>query len=134
MGVIERARALRPIIERAMKEQDDKTVSEVAELLPKLKFGGELVKAGTRINWGGEVKKAAVDLWDTEENSPESAPTLWESIGYIDGIRVIPEVITVTAAFSKDERGWWKGSVYKSLVDNNVYTPEEYPGNWEEEA
>lgn len=123
---------LRGIIEMSSQSLDDKTASTVPTFFPKLKEDGSLVKAGTKINWNGVVKKAAVDLWDTKENNPDNAPTLWASIDYKDGYRVIPDVITVTTAFAKDECGWWKGKLYKSLVDANVYNPEQYTPNWEE--
>ena len=48
-----------------------------------------------------------------------------------DGYRIIPEVITATAAFSEGECGWWENVLYRSAVDANVYTPGQYPGNWE---
>lgn len=72
----------------------------------------------------------AVDLWDTAENNPDNAPTLWEDLPYIDGIRIIPEVITVGTAFSKGEQGWWNGALYESQADNNVWTPDAYPAYW----
>lgn len=50
---------------------------------------------------------------------------------YREGIRIIPNPITVGLAFAKDELGWWGDTLYRSKVDNNVYTPEEYPDNWE---
>jgi hypothetical protein len=99
-------------------------------LFPSLKEDGALISVGTRINWNGVVKRAAVDLWDTKENNPDNAPTLWEDLNYVDGIRVIPEVITVGTAFSSGERGWWNGVLYESKVDNNVYTPDAYLDNW----
>lgn len=128
----EKALKLRSLIEQASSSLDDKTASEGAELFPSLKGSGELVKAGTRINWNGQLMRAAVDLWDTEQNNPDNAPALWESIDYIDGIRIIPEVITIGTAFSAGEKGYWHGVIYVSKVDNNVYTPEQYPPNWEE--
>lgn len=131
MNYIEIARKLRAIIVAASSSLDDKTASTAAPLFPKLKQNGELVKAGTRINWNGVIKKAAVDLWDTVENNPDNAPTLWETIEYRDGYRNIPATITVTTMFAKDERGWWNGVLYKSLIASNVYTPEQYPAGWE---
>ena len=104
----------------------------MALLFPGLKGDGSLVKSGTRINWNGVVKRAAVDLWDTETNNPDNAPTLWEDLAYIDGIRIIPEVITVGTAFSKGEQGWWNGALYESQADNNVWTPAAYPAYWTE--
>ena len=130
MTIVERAAALRPIIEQAAQALDDKVASTSTELFPKLKQDGSLVKAGMRIDWHGTLKRAAVDLWDTEQNSPDNAPTLWEDIAYRDGYRVIPFTITATSAFAKGERGWWGDTLYESLVDANVYTPEQYPAGW----
>lgn len=128
---ITKARRLRPIIVQASASLDDKTASEGATLFPRLKQDGSLVSAGTRINWHGTIKRAAVDLWDTEANSPDNAPELWEDIAYREGYRIIPATITAGTAFAKDECGWWGDTLYRSLIDANVYTPEQYPAGWE---
>lgn len=130
-----RARAiqLRAVIEQAAQTLDEKTISEAPELCRTLKQDGSLVRSGTRINWNGTIKKAAVDLWGTEANDPDHAPSLWADIAYRDGYRIIPETITVTTAFSKGEKGWWTdGKLYESKVDSNVYTPAQYADNWKE--
>lgn len=126
------AQTIRGFIETAADGLDDAAASQMALLFPGLKGDGSLVKSGTRINWNGVVKRAAVDLWDTETNNPDNAPTLWEDLAYIDGIRIIPEVITVGTAFSNGEQGWWNGALYESQADNNVWTPDAYPAYWEE--
>ena len=128
---ITKARKLRPIIVQASASLDDASASNAAELFPALKQDGSLVSAGTRINWHGTIKRAANDLWDTEANTPDNAPTLWEDIAYKQGYRIIPEAITAGTAFAKDECGWWGDVLYKSLIDANVYTPEQYPAGWE---
>lgn len=127
----EEAMKLRSIVEIAAVSLDDKTASEGATLFPRLKQDGSLVRAGTRINWNGTINRAASDLWDTEANNPDNAPTLWEDIAYKQGYRIIPETITAGTAFAKDECGWWGDVLYKSLIDANVYTPEAYPAGWE---
>ena len=132
MNHIENARKLRPIMEQASASLDDKTASTASMLFPKLKKSGALISAGTRINWNGTVKKAAVDLWDTAENNPNNAPSLWQDIEYKEGYRIIPDTLTVTTAFDKDECGWWDGVLYRSLFEGNVYTPAVYPDGWEE--
>lgn len=124
------AQTIRGFIETAAEGLDDATASQAPTLFPSLKEDGSLVAAGTRINWKGVVMRAAVDLWDTAENNPDNAPALWEDLPYIDGIRIIPDVITVGLAFSKGEKGWWYGELYESTADNNVYTPAQYPANW----
>lgn len=126
--------AFRKEIEAAALNLDDKGASLSPDFYSDMLYKGELIKAGTRINHGGVLYKAAVDLWGTEENNPDKAPTLWEEIQYHDGVRIIPEVITVTTAFALGELGYWKadGKIYRSLIDANVYTPAAYPQGWEE--
>lgn len=111
---------------------DDATASRAVEYHPEMKYDGKLIPAKTRINWHGKLKRAAVDLWDTEANNPDNAPNLWEDIEYKDGFRIIPEVITATLAFSEGEYGWWKDKLYKSKVNGNCYNPDVYPDNWED--
>ena len=131
MTYIEQARKLRPIIEQATESLDDKDASESVELFPHLKGDGSLIKAGTRINWNGVLKQAAVDLWDTDDNTPDNAQTLWADIAYREGIRVIPETIMAAQAFALDELGWWNGHIYRSTIAANVYTPDQYATGWE---
>lgn len=124
---------LRAIIEQASASLPDKEASEAAVLFPRLKHDASLIKAGTRINWYGVVKRAAADLWDTEANNPDNAPSLWEGISFREGYRIIPETITAGTAFSLGECGWWGDALYKSLIAANVYTPEQYPTGWEKQ-
>ena len=126
--------AFRKQIEAAALNLDDKAASESPDFYEHMKYDGKAISAGTRINFEGVLYKAAVTLWDTEENNPHFAPSLWEKINYHEGVRVIPEVITVTTAFAKDELGFWEadGKTYKSLINANVYTPAAYPQGWEE--
>lgn len=125
------AKAIRSVLVQGGESLSDAIISTAPEACQRMKYDGALIKNGTRINWNGTVKRAAVDLWDTEQNNPDNVPTLWEDLMYRDGIRIIPNPITVGLAFAKDELGWWGDTLYRSKVDNNVYTPEEYPANWE---
>lgn len=111
---------------------DDATASRAVDFHPEMKYDGSLIPAKTRINWHGTLKRASVDIWDTEINNPDNAPTLWEDISYRNGFRIIPEIITATLAFFEGECGWWGDKLYRSKVNGNVYTPAVYPDNWEE--
>lgn len=110
---------------------DDATASRMVEFYPTLKQDGSLIKANSRINWNGTLKRAAVDLWDTEENNPDKAPELWEDIEYRNGIRVIPSAIPATDPFKLGDYGWWGNDLYQSAYEgDNVWTPEGYPAAW----
>lgn len=129
------ARALRALLVAASANVDDRTASTAPKAFPRLRGGGELIAAGTRICWPVDgrtcIKRAAVDLWDTAENTPDAAPTLWEGIAYRDGERIIPETITAGTAFAEGELGWWGDVLYRSKQDANVWTPDAYPDAWE---
>lgn len=125
------ARAFRSLITQGAQSLTDARVSTAPEVLPRMKYDGALIKNSTRINWNGSIKRAAVDLWDTEANDPDHAPTLWEDVLYRDGYRIIPETITVGLQFSGGELGWWGDKLYRSMPDANVWTPAAYPAGWE---
>lgn len=131
MTYIEQARKLRPLVVKAAQSLDDKDASEAVALFDGMRYDGSLIEAGTRINLSGTLKQASVDLWDTTENNPDNAPSLWVDIAYREGIRIIPETITATLAFALDELGWWQEHVYRSTIAANVYTPDQYAAGWE---
>lgn len=124
------AKQFRALVEQGAASLTDQEVSTAPEVLPRLHGDGRLVKAGTRVYWDGQIKRAASDLWDTAANAPDAAPALWEDVLYRQGIRIIPETITAGAAFAKGERGWWGDTLYESLLDANVWTPAQNPEGW----
>lgn len=126
------AREVRAAMDNAANVLTDADASNSVLLYPTLKRDGSLIRTGTRINWNGRLKRAAVDLWDTAENTPDVATDIWEDINYKNGYRIIPETITAGLAFSKGEIGWWGDVLYKSIYDGaNVWTPEQYAAAWE---
>ena len=134
MNRVELARRLRPLIVDAVGKLDDKRISEDPEavhLCDTLHGDGRAIQAGTRINWHGKVKKAAVTLWDRPDSWPDAAPGLWEDLAYRAGIRIIPETITAGLAFAKGERGWWGDQLWESKMENNVWNPAQNPAGWE---
>ena len=133
MSYYDNALRVRTAMDSAGEKLTDAEASEAVAIYPTLKRDGSLVNAGTRIRWNGTLKRASVDLWDAVENDPDHAPALWEDILYRNGIRIIPDGITVGTAFAKDELGWWGDVLYRSKVDANVFTPDQYPANWEVE-
>lgn len=132
MTYIEQARKLRPMVVKAAQSLDDKDASEAVALFDGMRYDGSLIEAGTKINWNGVLKRASVDLWDTDGNTPDAAPALWSDIAYRAGVRIIPETITAAQAFALDELGWWQEHVYRSTIAANVYTPDQYAAGWEQ--
>ena len=124
---------MKQFIEGLKKVQETLTATQAAEVVgifTKLRGAGGLVKAGTRILFDGQIYRVAVDTWDREEFNPATAPTLYVAINYTNNIRHIPEVFQASDAFSLGERGMWKGKIYESTININVYTPDDYPAGW----
>ena len=118
-------------IKKLRENADDKSASMAADIYPKLKYDGSLIKVGTRINFNGTVKRSRVDLWDTEANNPDNAPTLWEDLSFKEGYRVLTGAITAENPVKLNELCWYKDVLYKSLIANNVWLPDAYPAGWE---
>ena len=128
---MDEAMKVRPLVEKAAESLSDADASKAPALSRGMNCDGTLIKGGTRINWRGHLKRAAVDLWDIQSNNPDNAPTLWEDVAYRDGYRIIPETITATLAFSLGELGWWGDTLYRSLRDGNTFNPDVTPEWWE---
>ena len=110
---------------------DDKQASVAAVLYPEMQYENALIKAGTRIRWGGVLKRANIDLWDTAENNPDNAPSLWADITYREGYRIAPDVFTATNAAAMDECMWFGDVLYRSKMAGNTFTPDIAPNVWE---
>lgn len=102
---LRQARALRAAMETAAKGLDDEAASAAAVLFPQLRQDGGRIEAGSRINWNGTVKRAAADMLDSAENTPEMAPGLWEDLDDTAGIRMLPRLAATGTALAKGEKG-----------------------------
>lgn len=87
------AKAIRSVLVQGGEGLSDAIISTTPEACQRMQYNGELISNGTRINWNGTVKRAAVDLWDREDQNPDNAPNLWEDISYRNGIRIIPNPV-----------------------------------------
>lgn len=138
-----RARAIRALIEKASASLSDKDASCAAELFPAWQslldeghtFTQEEVNTRPRLRYGDKLYVVTQPHTMQQGWTPDNAPSLYEEIGYRDGIRLIPAYITAANPFSKGERGMdGDGVIWISKVDNNVYTPTQYAQNWERES
>ena len=79
MDVIERARALRPIIVKAMEGVDDSTAANAGELFDRWK-AGEAVEVGDRRYYPPRVYKVIQAHTTQADWTPDAAPSLWAVI------------------------------------------------------
>lgn len=121
------------IIRAGLDLVDDKQASVGVVLYPEMQYENALIKAGSRINWNGTLKRAAVDLWDSVENNPDNAPALWEEIAYLNGYRVLTGHISASNPVQPGEMCWEDGKLYRCIYHVAcTYRPSEYAAAWEE--
>lgn len=65
--------------------------------------------------------------------TPDATPALYIAIGLDDsGYPVWSKPTGAHDAYNKGDIVDYNGTLYKSLIDGNVYSPDEYPSGWEE--
>ena len=123
---------IRNVIETAMQTTQESAKANNSNLLHNGMPDMEVIPAGHCIKWENDVRKAIYDIVNIEANNPTNNPTAWDYVRYHGEVRDIPEEMYSYNMFMLNELGWWKNKIYKSLIDNNSWTPEQYPEGWEE--
>ena len=113
-----------------LNNSSDQVRSEAVEIHDKW-YIDTAYSVGEVIQFDGKLYRCLTAHTSQETWKPDVSPSLWTRIMYRDGIRIIPDVIEATQAFAKDEYGWWGDDLYRSLIDGNVWTPQQHPAGWE---
>lgn len=124
------AYAYRRMIESAAESQGDEQAVESIDLFPKWMPQIQIVK-DKRYQYNGVLYKALQPHISQEDWTPDKVPALFVKVS-LEEWPEIPEVITAESAWMKGQKGTWKGKHYISLIDYNVWNPDQYPAGWEE--
>lgn len=62
---------------------------------------------------------------------PEKLPTQWGFVWSTDPAHALPFISLATSPYMAGDCCWEGETVYRSLVDNNVFAPSAYPAGWE---
>ena len=126
----EKAYQLRQMIVKASASLDDEDALEAVELFPVWVANTDYA-AGDRVRYGGVLYRClqgheAQDTW-----TPADAPSLWARV-LIPDPGEIPEweQPDSTNPYMKGDRVRFAGKIYESLIDNNVWSPADYPAGW----
>lgn len=134
--LIERARELRRKTETLAEILDDAEAADFKELFPSWDAGGREYKAGDRVRYAGTLYKVLQNHTSQPGWDPENAPSLFAEVLIPD-----PEIIPVwkqpdsTNAYMIGDRVHYPGEndpIYESIIDNNVWSPADYPAGWQE--
>ena len=88
---------------------------------------------GNRVQSGDKLWKCLQPHTSQDGWNPEATPALWVEVAKPGEYREIKADMLPTEAFALGEIGWYqtKDNLFKSLIDNNTYTPDSYAAGWE---
>lgn len=116
-----------------INEVPDNVAGYIPEVFPVWSAAGVQYEVGQRVQYNGVLYKVLTAHPSQESWKPDVSPSLFvKVISSISG--EIPEWEQPTAenAYMKGDKVRYNGKVYESLIDNNVWKPDEYPAGWKE--
>ena len=132
MTYTERARALRPYIEKASISLTDEDALQAVELFPQWVTGHAYV-VDERLQYNGVLYRVVQAHTSQADWTPDITPALFVVVSLDEW----PEFVQPTGAhdaYNKGDKVTFEGKHYISLIDGNVYSPAAYPAGWQEQA
>ena len=124
----ERARQLRPIIEKAAESLPDEDALEAVELFPVWAVDIDYT-AGFRTQRIGKLYECVQSHRSQANWTPETTPALWKEVPKPGEIPVWKQPTGAQDAYMIGDKVWYPDkdtTVYVSTVDNNVWQPGVY--------
>lgn len=131
--ITDKAKKLRATIEILAENLDDEAAIDAVELFPNWAVGVEYAK-DERVRYNGILYKVLQPHTSQEDWTPDTASSLFARVLIPD-----PEVIPVweqpdsTNPYMKGDKVHYPTAdddIYESTVDNNVWSPVDYPDGW----
>ncbi len=137
MNVIEQAEAIREAMDIAGATLDDEKALECVRLYRPYEVGKEYKKDEFftyGVNGVGDPQLYKVAQAHTAQADwkPDAERSLYTPIGLDDsGYPVWAQPTGAHDAYNAGDIVNYNGTLYRSLIDGNVYAPEAYPAGWE---
>ncbi len=128
-----KACALRALIEKASASLDDTDALGAVELFPLWAAGVDYA-ADIRVRYGGKLYRCVQAHTSQAGWEPSATPALWTEVAKPGEIPVWRQPTGAQDAYSTGDLVHYPdadGPVYRSTIDNNVWSPEAYPAGWE---
>ena len=121
--LVELARKLRPLIEKAAASLEDKDAVEAKNLFPNW-TSNTLYEKDTRVNYNETLYRCLMEHTSQLGWEPGAAPSLWDKV-LIPDPQVIPEWEQPgsTNGYHIGDKVRHNGKTWESTIDNNVWEP-----------
>lgn len=111
---------------------EDEVALVIPEVFPVWSGNSIEYKKDERVTYNGVLYKVLTDHTSQESWKPTDAPSLFVKVIVQEGEILDWEQPTAENAYKKGDKVRFKGKVYESLIDNNVWSPDGYPAGWRE--
>lgn len=138
MDRLQLAEQTRKALQMFAQTLGDDDAMEVAAVFPKYTVGksykaDELFTYGNNAVGDPQLYRVVQAHTSQEDWTPDTTPALYTPIGLTDaGYPVWSRPTGAHDAYNTGDIVDYNGTLYQSLIDGNVYSPEEYPAGWEE--
>ena len=137
MSILKAAEQFRRVVQMFAASLSDENALEVSTIFDEWKVGktyteGQFVIYGENSVGDPQLYKVVQAHTSAEEWKPDVTASLYTAIGLNDnGFPVWSKPTGSHDAYNAGDIVDYNGTLYKSLIDGNVYSPEEYPTGWE---
>jgi len=134
---VQGAEQLRRAIQLFANSLSDEQALEIATVYPEYKVGspyavGEFITYGVNSVGDPQLYKVIQDHTSQADWIPSETSTLYEPIGFNGyGYPVWSQPSGAHDAYNLGDIVDYNGTLYRSLINSNVYSPETYPTGWE---
>lgn len=137
MTVLEQAYAIREAMDIAGALLDEELALECVRLYRKWEINcqyevNEYFTYGTNAVGDPQLYKVVQAHTSLENWAPDLTPSLYEALGLdSEGYPVWARPTGAHDAYNTGDIVNYNDTLYKSLINGNVYSPDEYPAGWE---
>ena len=129
----EKARALRPLIEKAAISLSDEDAIGCVELFPAWDADGAYT-VDERIRYQNKLYRCVQAHTSQADWTPDATPALWTEIAKPGEIPVWRQPTGAQDAYMIGDKVHYPdaaGDIYVSTIDGNVWSPADYPQGWQ---
>lgn len=123
---------IREMIEKASVSLPDADAIEAAELFPAWAVG-VAYSVGERVQYDGKLYKVVQAHTSQSDWTPPTVPALFTEVAKPGEIPVWKQPTGAQDAYNKGNKVWYPDvntTVYESVIDSNVWSPNDYPQGW----
>lgn len=137
-AALEFRRAIEFFIQGLDVETDIDKILSVPSLYPTYSVGKEykikdIFSYGVNEVGDPQLYQVLQDHTSAAEWTPDTATSLYKKIGVTEeGYPEWVQPLGATDAYNTGDIVSYKGTLYRSLIDGNVWSPDAYPSGWEE--